>query len=88
MPKRRTLPVHCLEAKPTHQTVRLSGTPINLSALSRKTGMDLSYLSRILSGDRTPTVVYAEQIAQALGMDLEPLLAAIRARKPATQRSA
>lgn len=86
MPKRRLVPVCCLEPKPTPQTVRLSGIPINLSALARTTALDLSYLSRILSGNRAPTVTYLEQIADALGMDLEPLLVAIRARRARTLR--
>lgn len=67
----------CIEPKPTSQTVYIGELPINLSAIARLTNVDQGYLSRIFSGQQSPSLKTAEKIAAALGMGLESFLQSI-----------
>jgi transcriptional regulator with XRE-family HTH domain len=49
--------------------------------MARSLKMDHSYLSRIMAGNRQPTIRHARKIADALGMGLEDFLALVEARK-------
>lgn len=70
-------PTGCLERNPDSATVKLAGKHINMAAIARSQDIDRSYLSRILSGKREPTIPVAKKIAAALGLGLEELLEAI-----------
>lgn len=74
MPPLSIKPNLCLEWKPTTQSVLFCGTYISITELARATGLDRSYLSRIFSGKRTPSVKSAGVLAIALGMTLEAFL--------------
>lgn len=69
-----------LEDKPTKQTVRLGGHPLNLLSLSQALRIDHGYLSRVCSGERVPSVQYARTIAAALGWTLGDFFEALDAR--------
>lgn len=74
MSPRRSGPTACLDEKPTSKSIRLGGRFINLSRLA-EFGFDHSYLSRILAGDRNPSMDYARRVAKCLGIltdDKEP----------------
>lgn len=66
-------PQDCLEENPTAQSVKLGDCYINIRRLADR-GFEHGYLSRILSGERTPSLDYARRIANELGMTLESLL--------------
>lgn len=74
-----------IEANPTTQSVQLDGTWINIAAVSRETGMDQGYLSRVFSGQRTPSMFRAQAIADVLGFELERFVNAIKERRNALQ---
>lgn len=46
---------------------------LTMTELSRRTGVDLSYISRIWSGDRMPGLDTTIRLAEALGMTLQEL---------------
>lgn len=78
--------VSCIEEHPTTQTIRLGGKYISLRRLSRYTGVDEAYMSKMMAGKRDPmrmSLGVALQIAAALGMSLDELIQAIveRARE-------
>lgn len=70
------IPTRCIERRPTPQTVWFAGTPINLVRLANSyvPPLDPSYLSRIFSGDRAPSIAYARRLADGLGMQLQAFL--------------
>lgn len=72
---------NCIEKHPTTQSVQLLGRYINLSALSRATGLTPSHLSRVVRGQRTPSVPVLFAMAEALGINMEELAAALRKKK-------
>jgi transcriptional regulator with XRE-family HTH domain len=55
---------------PTAQSVSFAGHFINLSEIARVEGLNSSYLSRIFSGERNPTIPLARRLANALKMDI------------------
>lgn len=57
-----------------------AGKLINLTELSRSTGLSRPYLSRIVSGHREPSLVTARRIATAMGMTMEQFLLALDSR--------
>ena len=63
--------------KPNPQTIRFAGKFINLSEISRQSGIDSSYLSRIFRGERMPTVPYIRTISGILGMGVQQFLDAL-----------
>lgn len=71
----------CIEKNPNAQSVRFNGNFINLSELHRLTGVDLGYLSKIMSGKRQPSLKVSRLIALELGIGLEEFLKAIDNRK-------
>ncbi|MGH7184515.1 MAG: helix-turn-helix domain-containing protein [Nitrospiraceae bacterium] len=71
----------CIEHSPTSQSVQLDGVWINLSAVSRETGLDIGYLSRVFSGKRSPNIFSAQKIAEAIGFSLGRFTDAVRSRK-------
>lgn len=70
-------PTRYLTETSTHQTVKLAGRHINLTKLAEGEGLSLSYVSRIIRGERTPSITYLRRIAVGLGMGMEGLLEAI-----------
>lgn len=50
----------------------------NLSALARSTGISLPHLSKIYSGQRTPSLPYANKIATVLGISIDDLYARLK----------
>jgi transcriptional regulator with XRE-family HTH domain len=68
------------EKAPNSQSIRFAGTFINLSAISRTQGIDLSYLSRIFSGNRRPSLNMCQQISTCLGMGLEQFVGHLEVR--------
>lgn len=69
---------------PTAQSVELGGRYINLTALARAQHIDLSYLSRILSGKRSIeklSIGWALKLSAALGMSIDELVQAIQERR-------
>ncbi|MEX2957026.1 helix-turn-helix domain-containing protein [Staphylococcus pasteuri] len=45
----------------------------NLSDLSNKTGVGISYLSQIINGKKTPSSKLAKKIADVLDVDIEDI---------------
>ena len=70
-----------LEEHPNAKSVRFGGRYIDLLRLAHVEGLDHGYLSRILAGQRTPSIAYARRIAAALRMSLEDFLEAVDDRK-------
>lgn len=70
---------------PKHDTVRLMGRYIHIKKLAKREGLEHSYLSKILSGDRTPAITYLQRIARALDMTIDDLMEAISDRKKLLQ---
>ena len=70
----------CFQPRPTRQSIYFGGRFINLSAIARTQHIDLSYLSRIMAGNRRASVDRYAIIARALEMTIEDLLAAIDQR--------
>ena len=79
-------PSHCINSKPSSHSIRLGGEYISLSQLARSSGVECSYVSRILSGQRVPTRPTAHKLATALGMRLDDFHRAIEARKEILSR--
>lgn len=79
------------QPNPTNTSVYLGSIPINLSAISRASGIDVSCLSRIFSGKRAPSVHISTRIAATIGLRLDEFVALLRTtngipeRKRATQ---
>ncbi len=65
------------EMKPTSKSVLFAGRYISLSGISRNQDIDQSYLSRVFSGERTPSLTHARKLAAVLGMGLEAFLEAL-----------
>ena len=65
------------EMKPTSKSVLFAGRYISLSGISRNQNIDQSYLSRVFSGERTPSLAHARKLAAVLGMGLEAFLEAL-----------
>jgi transcriptional regulator with XRE-family HTH domain len=63
-----------IEKNPTSKTVWFGGKPINERAIARAQALDQSYVSRVFTGDRTPSIKNARKIAAVLGMGLEDFL--------------
>lgn len=76
-----TVPTGCVDPNPTTQSVYLRGVAINMHAIHRVCGVDISYLSRIFSGERNPTLPYARRIAGAIGLTLDDFVDAIEERR-------
>lgn len=53
------------------KTVYFGGEPINLSALSVGSEVELTTLSRIFNGRRKPTIEHASALSRALGISLD-----------------
>lgn len=70
-----------LEDHPTQQTIRLCGRYINIARLATDQNLDHSYVSRILAGERNPSLDYFRRIADALMMGTDELIEGIRDRK-------
>lgn len=82
-------PYSCIQTKINSNTVILGTTAINLSAIARIQGIDLSYLSRIFSGKRDPgqmSVKQAMKLAGAVGMGLEEFISALYERQEKLSR--
>jgi transcriptional regulator with XRE-family HTH domain len=73
-------PSDCLVLDPNPQSVRFAGRYVNISAIARSQGLSQSYVSKLLSGKQSPSILVAKKVAAALGMGLEDLLEAIEQR--------
>jgi hypothetical protein len=80
-------PESCIAEKITPRTIEFNGVHINLTAMGKMRGMDTSYLSRIFSGERTPSIKHARKIAGCLGLGLEQFLNLLDARVKAINRA-
>lgn len=76
------------EDRPSPQSVKLGKRYVNISALSRGLNRDHGYLSRILSGHRTPSVPFLLEIANALDLTMDELLLLISERAAQLKASA
>jgi transcriptional regulator with XRE-family HTH domain len=65
----------------THQSVKLAGRYVDLKALAEGEGLDHGYVSRIMSGERTPSIPYLLKIAAGFKMSVDNLLTAIDERR-------
>ena len=63
-----------IDEYPSKATIWFAGKPLNLCAIGRAQNLHNSYLSRVFSGNRYPSVKNARKIAAALGMGLEEFL--------------
>jgi transcriptional regulator with XRE-family HTH domain len=75
----------CIELNPTPQSIYLDGMCVNQSALSRVTGIDQGYLSKVLSGKHVPGLFKAQIIADALGFTLDRFALALKTRQEELQ---
>jgi|SRR5271157_2617282 len=73
-------PSGCLVLNPNPQSVRFAGRYVNINAIARSQDLSQSYVSKLLSGKRSPSILVAKKVAAALGMGLEDLLDAIEQR--------
>jgi transcriptional regulator with XRE-family HTH domain len=73
------------EKAPNAQTVKFAGKFINLSAIARAQGLDVSYLSRIFRGERAPSLKHCTKIAAVLGMTLDDFVQGLEERCKAVQ---
>lgn len=69
----------CIEIKPSTQTVWVGRTPVNITGLSKATGVSRSWVSYVLSGKRPPSLEMAKLLSSALGKGLEQFLTEINA---------
>lgn len=74
-------PRRYLVPKPTLQTVHIGGYPLNLLAIAEDKGLDHGYLSRVLSGERVPSLPYLQNVCAILGWSMDDLLKAIDQRR-------
>lgn len=65
------IPERFIKTTRNGRTVYFAGQPINLSALSVHTQLDNSYLSRVFSLEREPSLSHTIKLATALGMGLQ-----------------
>lgn len=72
---------YLLRTKPDGRHVRFGGRYINLSELSASEGLSHGYLTRVISGERTPSLTYLKRVAEALGMELADFLDAVEVLK-------
>lgn len=63
-----------LDATGPGQPTYVLGTQFTLSDVARATNLSLSHISRVFSGQRTPTVKVARDIATYLGLGVGDLL--------------
>lgn len=66
---------------PKCQNYKFAGRYLNLKLLAKHLGINHGYMSRIMSGERTPSVAYALLIANALHLSLDEFVEAVRERK-------
>lgn len=62
-------------------SIILSGKLVNVPELSKRMGVDQSYLRKVLNGKRQPTLYYLCRLAKELDFTIDALLDAIQARK-------
>ncbi len=75
------------ELAPNVQTIKFGGKYINLSAIARSQGFDLSYMSRLMSGKRRLTLANSRKIAALLGMTLDDFDDAYQERMKEVKKS-
>lgn len=80
----------CVQSNPTSQRqyVSFGGSYINLSEIARSINRHHSYVSMILSGKRQPGLRVARDIAEALEIGVDDLVAAIDDRKATLSQTA
>lgn len=78
-------PIHFLKDTPTEQTVIFAGEYIDLTALARATGLNITYLSHIFSANspKLPSTKYGMRLAEHLGMKYPDFIAEIISKKHA-----
>ena len=67
------------------RVVTFNELPVNLSQISRDTGISVTTLSRIIKGTRRPSLEKACAIAEALGMTLDVFNNSLPVRIPQNQ---
>lgn len=75
-----TQPRACIERNRTRKTIYFCRTPINLTQIADVTGLNLSFLSNVFNGKRTPSIKTGQLISHALGMSLDDFLKGLDAR--------
>lgn len=71
-------PVYCLAENPGQQTVYFGGKFIHLTKVAEKSGLSLSMISKVFSGNRRPSFISAKKIADALGMNSGAFIALLQ----------
>lgn len=61
----------CFVKQPSRYHIQVMGRYVNLSAIARVLGMDVSYISRIMSGQRSPSIKTAQRLANLFGVSLQ-----------------
>lgn len=64
--------------KPAKNTIKLGWAYVNQAAIATAYNIPRTNISRILSGERRPSIEVAEKMAEALDMDLEQFIAHLR----------
>lgn len=72
--KERHKPLRCIERNPTSQHILFSGEYINISYLAQSIGLSHSFVSRVFSGQRQPSLINAKKMAKALGMSVSSFI--------------
>lgn len=71
-----------IEDSPTlGRSVLFGGRYINVSHIAEAEHLDLSHLSRVISGRRDPSLPYLKRLAQILGMTPGDVITAIEERR-------
>lgn len=63
--------------------IQLGGRALSRCQIANITGLSLSYVSRIFSGKRTPSVYTVRQIAQAVGVSEQEVIDELQIRAEA-----
>lgn len=66
-----------IEKNPTASTVMFGGNFISLTRISKRSGIDLGYVSMIFSGKRSPSLDMSHRIASAMGIPVGKFVACL-----------
>lgn len=75
------IPPRYISARPNYQTIFFGGHYIDAVKLASDLDLNHSYVTRILAGDRMPSLPYLEKLADALHLSLDEMRESINERK-------